>query len=306
MVNELKSGDLCIPGGEGYGDYRTRLVSWEEYERDVAGCAERAGVPAEPAAFTAALKARLAATAAATDRGFPGNEHVAIVDGEPVVKRLRARGGADGSASLERPVKAHLVPAGVPEALADAEHWLGWTRHFGPVSGFEAKLERPRERYVATVFCYGCGLGPSQAARSLKGLDRRHVAHVNGRHVTEASLDDAITGVIDAYARIALSRHWDGGGSASADGMKWDVHPESLKSSYHLRYGGYGGIGYHLVSDTYIALFSRFLACGATRATPSWTSWPRTDRCRSRPRCIPTPTASRPRSSARPIFSASS
>jgi len=45
--------------------------------------------------------------------------------------------------------------------------------------------------------------------------------------------------------------------------MKWDVHPESLKSSYHIRYGGYGGIGYYLVSDTYIALFSRFLACGA-------------------------------------------
>ena len=38
------------------------------------------------------------------------------------------------------------------------------------------------------------------------------------------------------------------------------MHPESLKTSYHIRYGG---IGYYLVSDTYIALFSRFLACGA-------------------------------------------
>ena len=149
------------------------------------------------------------------------------------------------------------------EALADTEHWLNWTRHFGPVSGFEAKLERPRERYLATAFCYGCGLGPSQAARSLKGLDRRQVAHVNQRHMTEANLDEAITGVIDAYARIGLHRHWGSGESASADGMKWDVHPESLKSSYHIRYGGYGGIGYYLVSDTYIALFSRFLACGA-------------------------------------------
>ena len=98
---------------------------------------------------------------------------------------------------------------------------------------------------------------------SLKGLDRRHVAHVNQRHMTEASLDAAITGVIDAYARVGLHRHWGSGESASADGMKWDLHPESLKSSYHIRYGGYGGIGYYLVSDTYIALFSRFLACGA-------------------------------------------
>src|SRR4051795_7351258 len=263
VVNELKSGDLCIPGSEEYGDYRAQLVSWEEYNRGFAGYAGQAGVPAEPAAFVAALKARLAATASATDRGFPENEHVEVVGGEPVVKRLRAREGADGAAFLERLLKARLIPAGVLEALADTEHWLNWTRHFGPVSGFEAKLERPRERYVATTFCYGCGRGPRQAARSLKGLDRRHVAHVNQRHMTEASLDEAITGVIDAYARVGLHRFWGSGESASAGRMKWDVHPESLKTSYHIRYGGYGGIGYYLVSDTYIALFSRFLACGA-------------------------------------------
>ena len=74
VVNELKSGDLCIAGSEEYGDYREQLVSWEEYERGVDGYAEQAGVPAEPAAFVAAIKARLAATAAATDQGFPNNE----------------------------------------------------------------------------------------------------------------------------------------------------------------------------------------------------------------------------------------
>ena len=263
MVNELKSGDLCIPGSDEYSDYRDQLVSWEEYERDVAGYAEQAGVPADASAFVAALKGRLAATASATDRAFPENEHVEIVDGEPVVKRLRAQEAADGAAFLERLLKMHMTPVGILDALADTEHWLGWTRHFGPVSGFETKLDRPRERYLATTFCYGCGLGPNQAARSLKGLDRRHIAFVNQRHVTEESLDEAITGVIDAYARVGLHRHWGCGGSASADGMKWDVHPESLKTSYHIRYGGYGGIGYYLVSDTYIALFSRFLACGA-------------------------------------------
>src|SRR5690349_6355473 len=81
--------------------------------------------------------------------------------------------------------------------------------------------------------------------------------------MTEASLDDAITGVVDAFARIGLHRHWRSGSSASADGTNWDVTPESMKSSYHIRYGGYGGIGSYLVSDTYIALFSRVLACGA-------------------------------------------
>ncbi len=263
VVNDLKSGDLCIPGSDEYGDYRDQLITWEEYHRDIEGYAEQAGVPAVAGAFVAALKARLAETADRIDRAFPDNEHVEIVNGEPVVKRLRAQDAVDGTAFLERLLKARLAPVGVLEALVDIEHWLGWTRHFGPVSGLETKLDRPRERYVATTFCYGCGLGPSQAARSLKGLDRRHVAFVNQRHVTEEILDDAIAGVIDAYAQVGLLRYWGDGSSASADGMKWGVHPESLKSSYHIRYGGYGGIGYYLVSDTYIALFSRFLACGA-------------------------------------------
>ena len=30
----------------------------------------------------------------------------------------------------------------------------------------------------------------------------------------------------------------------------------------HIRYGGYGGIAYQHISDTYIALFTHFIACG--------------------------------------------
>ena len=262
VVNELKSGDLCIPGSEEYGDYRDQLISWEEYQRDVAAYTEQAGVPADAKAFVAGLKAQLTETAATVDRTFPENEHVEIVGGEPVIKRLRAK-EMEGSERLERLLKERMTPIGILKALADTEHWLGWTGHFSPLSGFDAKLDRPRERYLATTFCYGCGLGPTQAARSMKDLDRRQVAFVNQRHVSEEKLDDAIVSVIDAYAKVGLHRHWGSGESASADGMKWDVHPESLKTTYHIRYGGYGGIGYYLVSDTYIALFSRFIACGA-------------------------------------------
>lgn len=263
VVNELKSGDLCLPGSDDYGDYRDQLVSWEEYHRDVGAYALQAGVSADPAAFVADLKAKLAAVADEVDRGFPDNEHVEIVGGRPVIGRLRAKAAPDGADRLERLMKERLEPVGILDALTETEHWLGWTRVFGPVSGFEAKLDRPRERYLSAAFCYGCGLGPTQAARSLKSLDRRHVAFVNQRHVSEETLDEAITSVIDAYAAVGLYKHWGSGDTASADGMKWDVHPASLMTEYHVRYGGYGGIGYYLVSDTYIALFSRFIACGA-------------------------------------------
>ena len=139
VVNELKSGDLCIPGSEEYGDYRDQLVSWEEYGRDVAGYAEQAGVPADATAFVAGLKARLAATASAADRAFPDNEHVEIVGGEPVVKRLRAREAADGAAR--------------PGAAAQGAHasrsasWRRWptpsTGSAGPGTSARSRASRP-------------------------------------------------------------------------------------------------------------------------------------------------------------------
>lgn len=53
---------------------------------------------------------------------------------------------------------------------------------------------------------------------------------------------------------------------ASADGTKWNLYEQNLLSEYHIRYGGYGGIGYYHVSDMYIALFSNFIPCGVHEA----------------------------------------
>lgn len=143
---------------------------------------------------------------------------------------------------------------------------MNWTRLFGPLSGFETRIDSPRERYVTNTFCYGCYLGPSQTARAMKDIDRRHVAYVNQYHVTEQNLLNANVEVINTYNRFKLPKLWGSGKSASADGTKWDVYEQNLLSEYHIRYGGWGGIGYYHVSDTYIALFSSFIACGVWEA----------------------------------------
>jgi TnpA family transposase len=63
-----------------------------------------------------------------------------------------------------------------------------------------------------------------------------------------------------------LPKLWGSGQRAAADGTKWDVYEQNLLSEYHIRYGGWGGVGYYHVSDTYIALFSSFIACGVWQA----------------------------------------
>jgi TnpA family transposase len=111
-----------------------------------------------------------------------------------------------------------------------------------------------------------CNLGPSQAARALQTIDRRQLGWINQRHVSEEKLDHVITELVNAYNRFDLPRYWGSGKHASADGTKWDLYEQNLLSEYHIRYGGYGGIGYYHVLDTYIALFSHFIPCGVWEA----------------------------------------
>jgi TnpA family transposase len=195
-----------------------------------------------------------------------GKRRRRIENGEPVLAKLVRRKTPARLGWLEAAIKAEMEQTPILDALADTENLLHWTRFFGPLSGLETKLEQPRERYLLASFCYGCNLGPSQTASSVQGTDRRQIAGINQRHISEESLDDAITAVINAYNNFTLPRLWGSGKHASADGTRWDLYEQNLLSEYHIRYGGYGGIGYYHVSDTYIALFSHFIPCGIWEA----------------------------------------
>jgi TnpA family transposase len=212
------------------------------------------------------MRKELEHVATATDASFPANETLRVEDGEPVLSRLEKKAPPSGLKALEALIALRIEPVGILDVIADTERWLGWTKHFGPLSGHDAKITNPRERYVTTSFCYGCGLGPTQTSKSLQDIDRRQLAWINQRHVTEEKLDEIITEITNAYNLFTLPKQWGSGKSASADGTKWDMYEQNLLSEYHIRYGGYGGIGYYHVSDTYVALFSHFIPCGVWEA----------------------------------------
>jgi TnpA family transposase len=183
-----------------------------------------------------------------------------------IIRKTASEVPPEGLDALDQAINDGLGHVNVLEALIQTEGWLDLHKLFGPLSGFESKLDEPRARFIATLFCYGFNMGASQTARSLKGFSRKQIAWLNLRHVTEERLDKAIMKTVNAYSRFALPKYWGSGKSASADGTKWSMYEKNLLSEYHIRYGGYGGIGYYHVSDTYIALFSHFIPCGVYEA----------------------------------------
>lgn len=261
----LKSGDLYIEGSWEYGDYGQQLISWEQYQQMVSEYGKQLGLPTEPSAFVVHVQQWLGTTAQATDAGFPTNVDVDYQKDRLVIRKPKAK-IVPGGATLKALIAQRLTPVNLLDVLADTELWLNWTRFFKPKSGHDAKLDNPAARYLASTFCYGCNLGPTQAARSLKGFDRKQVAYAHQRHIDPEKLQSANASIINTYNRFSLPKLWGDGKRASVDGTKWDIYEDNLLAEYHIRYGGYGGIGYYHVSDTYIALFSHFIPCGVWEA----------------------------------------
>ncbi|MGL5833109.1 MAG: Tn3 family transposase, partial [Waterburya sp.] len=263
---ELKSGDLYVENSDAFADYRTQQVSWSEYEANIDEFGTLVGLPVEPKAFIAHVKNWLLDITQKTDQSFPNNQSVSLEQGRPVLKRPKKKVDSKKLAQIESLIEDCIKPVNLLDILTDTELWLNWTQYFRLLSGHESKIEDSVSRYLAATFCYGCNLGSSQTANSLSNFDRKQIAYVNQRHIGLPSLEKAIYRIINAYNRFSLPKFWGSGKRASADGTKWDIYEQNLLAEYHIRYGGYGGIGYYHVSDTYIALFSHFIPCGVWEA----------------------------------------
>ena len=110
---------------------------------------------------------------------------------------------------IPQEIRARMPERHLLDILKYAEHWSRYTRHFGPPSGSDPKLVQAVQRYVFTVFGYGCNLGPGQTARHAPDIATAQVLRrINAQHINAAKLEAAMVDVIDQYARFHLPRHW--------------------------------------------------------------------------------------------------
>ncbi|SFP68381.1 Tn3 family transposase [Salibacterium halotolerans] len=269
IAQELKTGDICVQGSEAYADYRDQLLSWDECQPMLEDYCQEMGFPIDAKGFVKQLKVWMTQQSKEVEHAYPQKEHVVTIndDGQPILKKPpRNKPGATFK-RLETSIEEHMPEHHVIDMLGNVDHWVNWSRHFGPLSGSDPKLERPKERYILNTFTHGCNLGPNQAARHMReNITPKTLSFVHQRHVTTQKLDKANQDIINAYATLDLPQRWGTGQTAAADGTQRDTYENNLLAENHIRYGGYGGIAYHHISDNYIALFSHFIPCGVWEA----------------------------------------
>jgi len=268
LAAELKSGDIYVFGSESFADYREQLLTWAECETQVGTYCQNLGFPLDAEGFINHLKSWLHETASFVDAAYPENTSLVINEaGEPVLKRLSRQSLSPSLQALEAIIEERIPERNLIDILRNVDYWTNFTRHFGPFSGSDTKIDRANKRYLLTTFTYGCNLGPTQAARHMRGVvTPQMLSFVNQRHVSLKGLNSALIDIINRYHVLDLPKLWGDGSSAAADGTKYDLYEQNLLSEYHIRYGGYGGIAYHHVADSYVALFSHFISCGTWEA----------------------------------------
>ncbi|MBL4869084.1 MAG: Tn3 family transposase [Pseudomonadales bacterium] len=266
VAEELKNGDIFIPYSEKFDDYRETTITDEEYEDQLDTYCDEVGLVAGAAEFTEHLKNEMLAICHTADERFPEDDDIRFDSGRLVVSRQKADEPPKRIKEIDLILKDRMSKLSLLDVIIDVEKWMGLSSTFGPLSGLESKIDDSVKRFILTIFCYGTNIGPTETVRSVKGISRKQMAWLNLKRVTEPRLDKTIAKVVNRYKQYDLIKCWGTGESVSADGKLWNLHENNLVSEYHVRYGSYGGIAYYHVSDTYIALFSRFIPCGVYEA----------------------------------------
>ncbi|WP_165781466.1 Tn3 family transposase [Streptosporangium minutum] len=208
QADELVRGDVAAVDSEAYANWQSQLLSWEDCQPHLAIYCAEVGMPMKTSEFVAQLKLRMTGVAATVDAGYPDNADLLIDEQSRLSLKARKSAGHSAEAlKLATAVKDRLPERSLLEILTRTTRHLRWFRHFGPLSGSEAKLADPLERYLLVAFAYGCNLGAAQAARHLGGRVSAHeLSYTVRMHVTLAGLNKAIADVVNAYLRLDLPR----------------------------------------------------------------------------------------------------
>ncbi|MBK3556780.1 Tn3 family transposase [Streptomyces sp. MBT56] len=275
LAEELRTGDVAVVGSEEYVDWSKQLLEWEvvkeklgSYLVEVGLCEEGESAAFDGQVFRRQLEDKLRNAAAAADAGYPDNEGLVIdpATGIPSLKAHRSEGQRPSAKRLEQEVKARMPERSLMGIVARTAYWVDWWQRFGPPSGNEPKLDDPFGRYVITTFVKGTNMGPYEAARHIPGISGHELSYTANRHFSIVLLNEAIADLVNAHARLDISRAWGDGTAVAADGTHMDTYLDNLLSETSVRYGKPGGIAYHHISDTYVALFTHFIPCGVWEA----------------------------------------
>ncbi|AZQ65633.1 hypothetical protein EI427_25700 (plasmid) [Flammeovirga pectinis] len=164
-------------------------------------------------------------------------------------------------------IKQKLQKHNLLDMMNRVNHHVSFTDNFQFITGTLSKTKDPISNYIYTLFAYGVNIGPTYMSSHCRHkISQRTLSRINKQHISNENLQKAMRTLINFTQSFDIIKKWGNQATAVADGTQIPLLENNMFGERHIRYGGYGGIAYHHISDTYIALFSKFIVCGIWEA----------------------------------------
>lgn len=266
IASQLKTKDLFVTGSERFVDYTNALMPWKEYDKHIKHYGVVVNKPTEPDAFVVFMQNKLEIACENADLAFNGKVNAKIKKGKIYLEKIVAKPLPKNFGAIEQLIDENLKQVTLLDIIAHVARSLHFADIIKPISGHDPKIDDLLEHIIAALFCYGCNIGATEAAKSIRTISRKQISWIDAGYITEEVLDKCIQLVIDYYNKFKLPKFWGDGEHVSVDGTLMEMYQRNLMAKFSARHGRSGGMGYYHISDTYIALFSNFISCGVYEA----------------------------------------
>lgn len=151
LALELRSGDIFVAGSDHFADYRDQLISWTDYEAQIAAYAAMMKLHVEPNRFTTALAEQMKILATHVDQSFPDNSFFRLEKERLIIKKKERPVVSPDIKQLDKLLTERMPPTTILDVLVDTEAWLNLSQDFQPVSGQSSRLKNRRERFIPNI-----------------------------------------------------------------------------------------------------------------------------------------------------------
>lgn len=267
LREKLRCKEVWVEGAQRFRNPDDDLPADFAERRD--GCYAALGLPLDPKAFTAGIRAEMEFELTEFNRTLPCNVGVRLNPRRRhpvIVTPLEAQPEPPNLGAVRGELGRRWPMTGLLDMLKEADLRTRFTDAFVTAASREA-TDREEVRKRLLLCCYG--MGTNAGLRRLVGGDHgfthKELLHTRRRYVDAASLRDATRRVVNATLAVRDPLLWGEGTTAcAADSTHFGALDQNLMTEWHVRYGGRGVMIYWHVDTGSVCIHSSLKRCSSS------------------------------------------
>lgn len=163
----------------------------------------------------------------------------------------------DSLLALRRQVHSLMPKGGIPDILLEVMRRTGFAKAFTHLSERPARVEDFETSLCAVLIAQACNIGLEPLVRSdIPALRQSRLSWLKQNFIRSQTLNAANAMIVSAHSRLAITKHWGSGRTASADGLRFIAPKRAIHAGPNPKYFGQGrGVTwYNMLSEQYSGL----------------------------------------------------